>query len=235
MKLKSVLLFLVVALMLTMPLSAFAEKSGEEIPSGKDSKISVKLDKMDGKSKKTIITDKEKLKKIALEEGTPLEYNGKNLVRIEYEYVPSSSTEDSGTITPLWHGSYYTKNVNDYGHGWYNSTDDLYREFYIDGPDTFVINKTESYTTYASANFGASNSVISAGVSFSIGTEESVSFTSTTPVAADETLHAQLYTTYHKKSYDVWYDDGNGNHTFKGSGWAYKPTGTYIKKTFYSN
>lgn len=64
--------------MLTMPLSAFAGKSGEEIPSGKDSKISVKLDKMDGKSKKTIITDKEKLKKIALEEGTPLEYNGKN-------------------------------------------------------------------------------------------------------------------------------------------------------------
>lgn len=35
----------------------------------------------------------------------------------------------------------------DRGSGFYNPTTDLYKEFYIDGPDTFKINKTEKKTT----------------------------------------------------------------------------------------
>jgi hypothetical protein len=227
MKSKLLLILLVLTLVLSAPFTSFAkEKTTPERT--KEQHIFEKLQNIDGKEKKIVITDQKELEKIAKKEGMT-----KTPSRIEYEYVQNDSesianSQNDDDFNIQWHEYYEVKNVKDYGHGWYNSSSDLYRRFTVDGPDTFVISKTEKFTTTASANFGASNSVISAGVNFSIGTEESVTFTSNTPVKSGETLLAELFTTYHKKSYQVY-----KNGTYQGSGWAYRATGTYIKKTFY--
>jgi hypothetical protein len=227
MKAKFLFILLVLSLVLSIPFTSFAKETVETDSTKKEQKIFEKLLKKESKENKIVITDQKELEKIAKKEGMI-----KTPVRIEYEYVENESEtsdgDESGEFNIQWHDTYEVKNVKDYGHGWYNSSDDLYRRFTVDGPDTFVISKTEKYTTYASANFGASNSVISAGVNFSIGTEESVTFTSNTPVDRGETLVAELFTTYHKKSYQVY-----KNGSYQGSGWAYRATGTYIKKTFY--
>ncbi|MGO4789091.1 hypothetical protein AB4124_16875 [Paenibacillus sp. 2KB_20] len=110
------------------------------------------------------------------------------------------------------------------------------KEFVIDGPDTFVISESTKKITTVFNSLGVSYSAINAATNFTIGKEELVTFTSNTPVKAGERLHAQCYTTYHKKTFDVYDETSSGGGTtgtYVGSGEAVRPTGTFIKKTFY--
>lgn len=183
------------------------------------------------------ITDKEQLKRIAKEEGLE-----KVPVKIEYEYKPINSgaekssipaLSDSGANLLLLHN--YWVDASDEGSGWYNPTADLYKEFYVDGPDNFVISENTTKTSTYNGEFGAGIAKINAKVGFTIGSSHTITWSSTTTILAGQHIQFQLYTTYHKVWYAV-YDGPEGDKQLSlcsGTGYAYDPNGQYIKKTFY--
>ncbi|OPA76606.1 hypothetical protein BVG16_15595 [Paenibacillus selenitireducens] len=236
MKLKSLILSIVTVLSLSIPVNAFAQDVSNV--DEKDQRIPIHTTKsLNGDSNKITITDPAEIKKIALKEN--LEYNGKLPKRIEYEYIPNPNTEITQEIPEspsalgaiLW---YDIMNIKDFGSGFYNASSDLYREFYIDGPDTFVIDKTEQKSNSVTGTFGASASLLSSSLGFNISSTESIRYQSNTPIAAGEHMHIQIYTTYHKKSYQVYgMDNSVGGMVYLGEGFGYKADGAYIKKTLY--
>lgn len=173
------------------------------------------------------ITDESELKKIATEQELE-----KVPSKIEYEYEPAEIDSKliiespDQIVSPSRKGQIcYTK---DFGSGFYNASDDLYKRFTVDGPDTFEINRTIKKKSTYSGSFGASVSTIEASVGFSFGVSESVTFKSTTPIPSHQRAVINLYTTYHKVLYAV--DTGSVCQI----GYAYRPNGTFIQKTFYN-
>ncbi|MNW46110.1 hypothetical protein D3C74_233900 [compost metagenome] len=176
-------------------------------------------------SEKVSITDKSQLERIALEEGLE-----KVPVRIEYEYTPLNVQKNLSIIPDQFVTASETVlsiTTWDQGHGFYNSSSDLYKEFYVNGPDTFVIEETAKKYSNWTGSFGFSKAPIEAKIGFTIGKESTMRWESTTPITASQNIHFQLYTTYHKVSYSI-----NTNLQSYG-GIAYDPTGVFIKKTFY--
>ncbi|MFZ4195900.1 hypothetical protein ACOZB4_17955 [Paenibacillus sp. NPDC058898] len=228
----SILLSLIVVFMLVTPLSAFAQTS--DLPESDLNSLPKELAAaLELGNNTVVISDKEQIEKLSLEDRS-LYQEGKLPIRIEYEYVAMPDIEnENNPISPL---ALRVINVRDQGHGWYDPSSDMYKEFVIDGPDTFVISESTKKITTVFNSLGVSYSAINAATNFTIGKEELVTFTSNTPVKAGERLHAQCYTTYHKKTFDVYDETSSGGGTtgtYVGSGEAVRPTGTFIKKTFY--
>lgn len=167
------------------------------------------------------ITDKSELEKIAVEQGLE-----EVPVRIEYEYIPSETdfSKPDQVVTPYAKGDICY--VNDLGSGWYNENYP-YKTFMIDGPDTFKISETKSFKSTFDGTFGASKAGLEAKIGFKLEQDYTVNFTSNTPVASNEKVYFELFTTHHKVQYAV---DTGPTCNF---GHAYKPNGTYIKKTIY--
>ncbi|AJS59184.1 hypothetical protein [Paenibacillus sp. IHBB 10380] len=176
------------------------------------------------------ITDEAQLKQIAEDEGldeVPL--------RIEYEYIPNTPVPSlfpiTDSLSPLAASVYWVK-TNDLGHGHYSSAT-LFRDYVIDGPDTFKQTVSQEVSGSYDGSFGANISIISAAVKFTIGRKDTSTWESNTPVPAKQRLHAELYTTYHKVWYSVYYGiQGNPASPCYGTGYAMDPSGAFIKKTF---
>ncbi|MFE7063791.1 hypothetical protein ACFVAD_16755 [Sutcliffiella sp. NPDC057660] len=213
------ILFLSLLLLLMVPVFAFASSD-----SMNDTSKTQKVRLSD-----LVINEVDELHDHAAEHNIPLEFDGKKLYKIEYEYIEEKQEKEeiNNNINS------YRVTVTDYGHGFYNSSDDLLHRFVVDGPDTFKISKTEGHTTEFGSNFGASWSVIEAGVSFKYNTNYSITMTSNTPVSSSQKLVVNIYKTFLKKKYNVYKDPLFGSEYLAGSSFAYKPTGTYIQKTFY--
>ncbi|MEE3808688.1 hypothetical protein V2H29_17265 [Lysinibacillus fusiformis] len=168
-----------------------------------------------------IITDKSVLEEIAVEQGLE-----EVPVRIEYEYTPSETdfSKPDQEVTPYAKGEICY--VKDLGSGWYNENYP-YKTFFIDGPDTFKISEKKSFKSTFDGTFGASKAGLEAKIGFKLEQDFTVEFTSNTPIKADESIYFELFTTHHKVQYAV---DTGSTCNF---GHAYKPDGTFIKKTVY--
>ncbi|AWE06041.1 hypothetical protein DCE79_11255 [Lysinibacillus sp. 2017] len=168
------------------------------------------------------ITDKSELEKIAVEQGLE-----KVPIRIEYEYIPSETdfSKPDQVVTPYAKGDICY--VNDLGSGWYNENYP-YKTFFIDGPDKFEYSETKKFKSSYDGSFGASKAGLEAKIGFKLEEDYSVQFKSNTPIAANESINFELFTTHHKVRYAV---DTGPTCNF---GHAYKPNGTYIKKTVYA-
>ncbi|MBT2289540.1 hypothetical protein J7E73_10420 [Paenibacillus albidus] len=177
-----------------------------------------------GDSHTVVITDKAELEQIAREEGSE-----KVPVKVEYEYMPIAVENQSRTV-PLvsaLDGTFLSVTTWDRGSGWYDATNHLYKEYYINGPDNFKISESTKKTSTYTGNFGISKGIIEAAVGFTIGTERTVTWESTTPILSGQSCKFQLYTTHHKVDYSV------NTTTSSTPGSALDPNGTYVKKTFY--
>lgn len=200
--------------------SKFENEDGyKKIPISLD--VQTQLQSSEGGSSSVIITDKTELDEIAAAEGLK-----EVPIRIEYEYIPSETdfSLSDQAVTPYAVGDICY--VNDLGSGWYNENYP-YKTFFIDGPDTFKISETKSFKSTFDGTFGASKAGIEAKIGFKLETDYSVTFASNTPIAANESINFELFTTHHKVKYAV---DTGPTCNF---GHAYKPNGTYIKKTVY--
>ena len=176
-------------------------------------------------TKGVTITDEEEIENFAKEHGIDLIVNGEKIKKIETEFVPIENSEKESISSRAYLGT-----VTNHGTGWYNKDEDIYADITTSGPDTVLISKTESFTATMSDSFGVSASGVSASVGFTIGASYSVTFSSTTPVATGERLNVKAYTTYQKKSAPVYASITN---SYKGTVYAYKPTGAYFVKTWY--
>lgn len=190
-----------------------------------------------GKKSTYVITDKAQLKKLAAEKGL-----SEVPEKIEYEFQPTanviSSTPASTSLieksnTVATSDEVYWANKQDYGSGWYYS-DNPYKTFIIDGPDTFVYSEKKTDTTNWNGTFGMSVSALKAEIGFSSGETREVQFTSNTPVKANQRLTAKLFVTYHKVGYSVFYGPyKDQNHSVcTGAGFAWEGNGTLIEKIF---
>lgn len=173
------------------------------------------------------ITDENEIEKFAKEHNIDLFVDGEKIKKIETEFTPfeNSETEKDSISSRAYLGS-----VTNYGHGWYNSNTDLYANVTTSGPDTLTISKTDSFQATMSNSFGVSASGVSASMGFTIGASYAVTFSSSTPVARGEKLNVKAYTTYQKKSASVY---ASFTNSYKGTVYAYKPTGAYFVKTWY--
>lgn len=180
---------------------------------------------------KYIIEDENIINKIsAIDESIP---KGEKVVRIEYVYIPSPEEKTTDTtVTPAVLPSAEIRNIKSYGHGWYNKDDDLIHRYAVDGPDTFKVSETAKYKATCTTKVSGEAKVVSASIGFEIGGEYQVGWESNTPVPAGQRLIANVYRTYLKKSYEYWTKPFLGNWKKSHNGWAYKPTGTFIQKTF---
>jgi len=160
--------------------------------------------------------------------------------KIEIVYIPQNDTvdgvnnESEVTTDGLFSTDYEIRNVTYLGTGWYNEIDDLIQEYYVNGPDTFSVSQTEQHSAELSASVECEMELVNASVGFTIGSLYSITYTSNTPVAADENLHVQIYKTFTKKSFELWKSplfSTSWNKLY--TRYAYKPSGTYIKKEFY--
>lgn len=218
------------------PSPALDAKTQELIASTPDSapsRIPAELQEAIDAGKKTtvVITDAAELKQIAHDQGMK-----EVPAKIEYDYTPlpqsNSNTFNPLVLSPAVTSGYWAK-TQDYGSGWYDSSQ-VYNEFIIDGPDTFVYSESVKRTSTWNGSFGMNVSALSGQIGFSSGVERTVTFTSNTPVKANQQLDAKLFVTYHKVWYSVYngplYDDTQS--ICCGAGYALDPNGTYIQKTF---
>lgn len=156
---------------------------------------------------------------------------------IELTYTPSVNTQiiaNGGEATPMLFADYEIRNKVDHGDGWYNSSAHQVYEFYIDGPDTFVLDETHSYSASVNCSIEAAIEVISAGVGFEIGEEHQLHFQSNTPVDAGKRLHVEVFRTHRKVTFDLYKNPLIGGWTFVDDYEALKPNGTFIKKEFWN-
>ncbi|RUT38705.1 hypothetical protein EJP82_26700 [Paenibacillus anaericanus] len=203
-----------------------ASSNGVEAEDSKTSRIPISLElqkKMQSGNNVIIISNREELEQIAIEEGLE-----EVPVRIEYEYVPYSETqsEPPNWVSPLADDTTVTSWSE--GHGHYDPNKDLFTGFIIDGPDDFLIEETTKKTSTYSGSFGASKGIIEASVGFTIGKERTMRWASQTLIPRGETIKFELFTTYHKVNYAVI----TPQKSYRGI--AYDPTGVYIKKTAYA-
>ena len=210
------------------------ETSVNEVISQSSSQFpqSFKSDMDSGQPATYEISDIDKLEEFALERGL-------NEVpeKVEYEFVPNSTNtrsllEESNSATITSNRQYWAV-VNDQGTGWFYSNNP-YRTFTIDGPDTFVYTESAKTTTQWNGTFGMDVGKLKAQIGFANGEERTVTFTSNTPVAANQRLNAKLFVTYKKLSYAVYYGPV-GNIQISpctGTGYAWEANGTLIEKTF---
>lgn len=195
------------------------------------SSTSIQFGKKVGGNETYAITDKDQLKQIATERGL-----SEVPERIEYEYHPNAqatnSLSDKLLGSSVTAASTYWAKTSDQGSGWYYSNNP-YKTFYIDGPDTFVYSESKQDTTTWNGSFGMEVSVLKAEVGFSSGEQRTVQFTSNTPVKEKERLTAKLFVTYHKVWYSVYYGIKNDPTSLcYGTGYAWEANGTLIEKTF---
>lgn len=155
--------------------------------------------------------------------------------KIELTYIPAKEVSVKPIYTPRFFSSYKLKNISDKGDGWYNSNSDQLYEFYVDGPDTFVIDETQSYSSSTSCSVSAAAEVIEAGIGFEIGEIHELHIQSNTPVSAGKRLHVEIFKTHHKVAFDLYEKPLNGDWSKYGSYYAYKPNGVFIKKEFWRN
>lgn len=159
--------------------------------------------------------------------------------RIELTYIPAQSddfvaeTSMIDSVSPHFFESYKLQNTKDRGDGWYNSTSHQLYEFYVDGPDTFKIDKSEEFSASATCNISAAIDVINAGVGFTIGEKHTLNIQSNTPVSSGERLHVEIFRTHHKVTFDLYEMPLGGNWAKKGSYEAINPNGIFIKKEFW--
>lgn len=175
------------------------------------------------------ITDPEIISQLSDEEDLP--------DVIELTYIPSAETQlvaKGGEAVPKLFESYEIRNTVDHGDGWYNSTTHQVYEFYIDGPDTFILDETRTFKASVNCNIGGAIDVISAGVGFEIGEEHQLHFQSNTPVAAGKRLHVEVFRTHHKVTFDLYKKPLGGSWTFVDDYEALEPNGTFIKKEFWN-
>lgn len=151
-----------------------------------------------------LITDKEKLKEIAAQEGLDTVPD-----RIEYEYVQFDSNDQAIDQSPslLAANNVYWLTAEDKGSGHYSSSD-LYKEFYVDGPDNFTISESVKKSSYIEGQLGIDIKVLEAKIGFKIGVERDVKWESKTNIAANEKIRFRLFTTYHKVNYWEWHGLG---------------------------
>jgi len=170
------------------------------------------------------ITDPQKLKEIALEEG--LNEVPKS---VEYEYFPNENSNKD--IYSLLANEYWLT-TEDRGRGHYSSSD-MYKEFYVYGPDTFKISEDTEVYSKKDGSLNVELYILSGAVGFEIGRRDTSRWESVTTIAKNEKIRFQLYTTHHKVDYWEWfgpkYNKKNSKCTAAGS--AYNPDGVLIKKT----
>lgn len=187
----------------------------------------------DGKEMTYVITDPAVIAQMSDSEVLP--------DRVELTYVPmekssalvsESLTAMSGdaSITRLFE-TYEVRNVSDQGNGWYDSSHLLY-EFYVDGPDTFTINKTATRKTETNCGLSGTKNMIGASVGFTIGQSRSLSVESNTPVPKGQRLRVSIYATHHKVTFDI-FQKVSGNWVDKGSYEALEPNGVFFQKEFW--
>ncbi|MGZ7444610.1 hypothetical protein [Paenibacillus sp. TH7-28] len=176
-------------------------------------------------SAKITITDINELEKIAKEEGMD-----EIPVSIEYEYIPNdinSVNPNTGNIIKP-QADYPRITTWDHGNGHYDKQKDLYKEFYVYGPDDFEISETTKDYNKWDGTFGiVKKDTLEAEIGFEIGHENTLDWKSTTKIKDGEKVRFQLYKTHHWVTYSLiteW-------KTYKGE--AYEPNGTLIKKTKY--
>lgn len=155
--------------------------------------------------------------------------------KIELTYIPAKEVSVKPIYTSRFFSSYKLKNINDKGDGWYNSNSDQLYEFYVDGPDTFVIDETQSHSSSTNCSVSAAAEVIEAGVGFKLGESHELHIQSNTPVPARKRLHVEIFKTHHKVAFDLYKKPWNGDWSKYGSYNAYKPNGVLVKKEFWSN
>lgn len=175
------------------------------------------------------ITDPEIISQLSDEDDLP--------DMIELTYTPSIETQivaEGSEAMPMLLATYEIRNKVDHGDGWYNSSAHQVYEFYIDGPDTFVLDETHSYSASVNCNIEAAIEVISAGVGFEIGEEHQLHFQSNTPVEAGKRLHVEVFRTHRKVTFDLYKNPLIGGWTFVDDYEALKPNGTFIKKEFWN-
>lgn len=150
--------------------------------------------------------------------------------KIELTYIPAKEVSEEPIYASRFFSSYKLKNIKDKGDGWYNSNSHQLYEFYVDGPDTFVIDETQSHTSSTNCSVSAATGVIEAGVGFKIGTSYDLHIQSKTPVPASKRFHIEIFKTHHKVTFDLYEKHRNGDWSKYGSYEALKPNGVFIKK-----
>lgn len=152
---------------------------------------------------------------------------------IELTYIPSNNIEQASDATPRLFESYEVRNKVDQGDGWYSSSSHQIYEFYVDGPDTFVIDETKKYSASTTCGVSAAMDVIEASVGFTIGEEHELHIQSNTPVASGQRLHVEIFRTHHRVNFDLYQKPVGGSWSKYGSYYALKPNGVFIKKEFW--
>ncbi|MCM3294189.1 hypothetical protein M3661_29260 [Paenibacillus sp. MER 180] len=174
------------------------------------------------------ITDPQKLKEIAVQDG--LQEVPK---KVEYEYVPiKDKDQNSNQFTTL--ADVYFLTSQDKGRGHYSSSD-MYKEFYVYGPDNFTISESTKKHTYFDGEIKLDVSVLEAKVGIKIGTERDVRWSSTTEIKKGEKIRFQLYTTWRQINYWEWFGPNGNTSKSKctGYGTVYDPDGQLIKKVYF--
>lgn len=102
---------------------------------------------------------------------------------------------------------------------------------WFDGPLTSIEQTySQSFTGTATCSVSVSNSVVEAGVGFSITTQISKSTTATRPaITSTQKLNIKEFGVFDEYSFNLYNIFG----TKKGSGYAYKPMGLYIAQAVY--
>ena len=152
--------------------------------------------------------------------------------KMELTYIPCEDTVDMAAARIF--ESYEVRNKIDHGDGWYNSNVHQLYEYYIDGPDTFVIDETQSFKASVNCNISAAIDVISSGVGFEIGEEHELHIQSNTPVPSGQRLHVEVFRTHRKVTFDLYEKPLGGSWSKKGNYEALKPNGVFFKKEFWN-
>ncbi|MCI8315256.1 MAG: hypothetical protein HFH74_09540 [Lachnospiraceae bacterium] len=155
--------------------------------------------------------------------------------KIELTYVSTKKATEAtmDEVAPLAFDSYELRNIKDHGDGWYNATNHQLYEFYIDGPDTFVIDETQSYESSVNCSVSAAIDDIEAGVGFEMGESYELHIQSNTPVPSGQRLHVEIFRTHQKVTFDLYKKPFGGSWSKEGSYEALKPNGVFIKKEFW--